>query len=201
VADHRSWMVGVCNLPSDAPTSPDELARLADGGVRGLRLEYPKGGGSFHHTGSVALCSRARDLGLVVNIHANGTEFYADAARLLAEFPELTFCLDHCGYQSPDRPDVERAVLDLAGFDNLHLKMSFWANREEAYIAIGRRLLAAFSPDRCMWGGNFPAEKWHPELTWTDHFAVMRDDICGSDGEREATLSATPLRVWFPDQT
>lgn len=200
VAANRSWMVGVCNVPAAGADSPDELARLAEGGVRGLRLEYPKSGGPFYHPGSVALCARARDLGLVVNIHANGTDFYPDAARLLAEFPELTFCLDHCGYQAPERPEVEEAVLALAPRRNLHLKMSFWSERDAEYVAIGRRLLAAFGPDRCMWGGNFPGELWHPKLPYADHLAVMRDEICQTDAEREATLTATPLRVWFPDQ-
>jgi predicted TIM-barrel fold metal-dependent hydrolase len=201
VAAHPDWMVGVCNLPSDGPSSPDDLARLVDGGgVRGLRLEHPPGGGRFYHPGSVALCAKARELGLVVNIHAGGTDFYPDATRLLTEFPELTFCLDHCGYQRPDLPDVEAAVLGLAQMSNLHLKMSFWSERDAEYIAIGQRLLDAFGPERCMWGGNFPGEHWHPKLPYVDHLAVMRDEICRSQGEREATLGATPLRVWFPDQ-
>jgi len=91
-------------------------------------------------------------------------------------------------------------VLGLAQMSNLHLKMSFWSERDAEYIAIGQRLLDAFGPERCMWGGNFPGEHWHPKLPYVDHLAVMRDEICRSQGEREATLGATPLRVWFPDQ-
>ena len=67
-----------------------------------------------------------------------------------------------------------------------------------ANVALGRQVLAAFGPDRCMWGGNFPAELWHPKLTYAEHLAVLRDQICTSDAEREAVLAATPLRVWFP---
>jgi predicted TIM-barrel fold metal-dependent hydrolase len=51
-----------------------------------------------------------------------------------------------------------------------------------------------------MWGGNFPAELWHPKLPYADHLAVLRDDICSGEGERQAVLADTPLRTWFPDQ-
>ena len=201
VAANRDWMTGVCNLPSDGPDSPDELERLAAGGVRGLRLEFPKqSDGSFYHSGAVALCARARDLGLVINIHANGTDHFADAARLLSEFPELPFCLDHCGYTRPDAPDILDNVLGLVEHRNLHMKLSFWAERDREFIEIGRRILTAYGPERCMWGGNFPAELWHPELSYADHLAVLRDDICRSEGERQAVLADTPLRTWFPDQ-
>jgi len=199
VAANGDWMTGVCNLPSDGPDSPQELERLAAGGVRGLRLEYPQAGGSFYHPGSAALCARARDLGMVVNIHASGTDHYADAARLLTEFPELTFCLDHCGYARPEAPEVLENVLGLAEHANLHMKMSFWAERDPEYVAIGRRILEAYGPDHCMWGGNFPAELWHPKLSYADHLAVLREEICQTEVEREAVLRETPLRVWFPD--
>ncbi|MFH1567207.1 MAG: amidohydrolase family protein [Gemmatimonadota bacterium] len=200
VAANRAWMTGVCNLPSGDPGSPDELERLARGGVRGLRLEYPQTGGPFYHAGSAALCARARDLGLVVNVHAGGTDHYPGVDRLLTEYPELIFCLDHCGYAKPEQPEVLANVLALVGHRNLHLKMSFWAERDAEYARLGRRLLEAYGPDRCMWGGNFPAELWHPQLSYADHLAVLRDDICRSATEREAVLSSTPLRVWFPEQ-
>jgi len=200
VAANRDWMTGVCNVPSDGPDAPDQLERLAAGGVRGLRLEYPQARGPFYHAGSVALCARAQGLGLVVNIHANGTDHYGDAARLLDEFPELTFCLDHCGYAKPEAPEVLENVLALQARPNLHMKMSFWAGRDPEYAAIGRRILAAYGPDRCMWGGNFPAELWHPDLSYADHLAVLRDEICQGEAEREAVLEHTPLRVWFPDE-
>lgn len=200
VAANGEWMVGVCNVPSDGAGSPDELERLAAGGVRGLRLEYPPGGGTFYHPGSVALCARARDLGLVVNIHASGTDHYGDVARLLTEFPELTFCLDHCGYAKPEAPAVLENVLALVGHARLHMKLSFWAEADPQYVAIGRQILAAYGPDRCMWGGNFPAELWHPKLSYAGHLAVLRDEICQTEAQRQAVLGETPLRVWFPQQ-
>jgi predicted TIM-barrel fold metal-dependent hydrolase len=200
VAAHRDWMTGVCNLPSDGPDSPDELERLSAGGVRGLRLEFPTlNPGPFYHPGSVALCARAHDLGLVINIHANGTDYFSDAARLLQEFPQLPFCLDHCGYVRPEVPEILGQVLALAEHPNLHMKMSFWSERDDWSIKTGRIILDTYGPQRCMWGGNYPAELWHPKLSYADHLAVLRDDICTTETERQAVLSQTPLRVWFPD--
>ena len=201
VAANRDWLVGVCNLPSDDPDSPAAFASLAEGGVRGLRLEHPtQSEGPFYHPGSVALCATAREAGLVINIHARGTDYFADAARLMAEFPGVPFCLDHCGYIRPDEPEVLAGVLALAERPNLHMKMSFWSRHEAAFVEAGRRILRAYGPERCMWGGNFPAELWHPELSYADHLALLRDEICATRAERQAVLAETPLRIWFPDQ-
>lgn len=67
-------------------------------------------------------------------------------------------------------------------------------------MALGRQILDAYGPGRCMWGGNFPAELWHPKLSYADHLAVLRDEICQSPAEGEAILGETPLRVWFPQE-
>jgi len=90
-------------------------------------------------------------------------------------------------------------VLALARHRNLHAKISFYAERTAANAALGRKIVAAFGPDRCMWGGNFPAELWHPRLSYADHLGFLREEICRSEAEREAILEATPMRVWFPD--
>lgn len=201
VAANRDWMVGVCNLPSDDPEAPAAFERLAAGGVRGLRLEHPThSAGPFYHPGSVALCAKAREVGLVINIHARGTGYFADAARLLTEFRQVPFCLDHCGYIQLDAPDVLEGVLALADHPNLHMKMSFWSRRDALFVEAGRRILHTYGPQRCMWGGNFPAELWHPELSYADHLALLRDEICATEAERQAVLAETPLRIWFPGQ-
>lgn len=197
VAEHRDWMVGVCNRPSEGADSPERLAELVEVGIRGFRLEYPKTGGPFYHPGAVAICEKARELGVVINVHANGTAHFPDVARLLTEFPEVSFCLDHCGYLKPDEPELLAGVIELARYSNLHAKISFYAEHSVGNVVLGRRVVDAFGPDRCMWGGNFPAELWHPKLTYGEHLAVLRDQICQGPAERQAILESTPLRVWF----
>ncbi len=198
VGAHPEWMTGVVNLPSGDPSTPRQLERLAGPGVRGFRLEHPRGGGAFYHPGAVAVCRQALELGLVVNIHANGTAYLPDAARLLAEFPDLPFCLDHCGYLRPGETALTAGILELARFPNLHAKISFYAESGAEYVALGRQVVKSFGPDRCMWGGNFPGELWHPRLDYAEHLAMLRDRICTSPAEREAILDTTPMRLWFP---
>jgi len=201
VRAHRDWMVGVCNLRSDDPASPDAFARLAEKyGVRGLRLEPPPDGGSYDHPGAAALCERAREMGLVICAHVNGTPHLPALARLLARFPEVPFVLDHCAYPKIEDPSILQHVLALEHFPNLLLKISFYLHRSTELVAMARQVIAAFSPDRCMWGGDFPAELWHPELTYAEHLQILMDEICRSEEERQAVLDTTPMRIWFPEQ-
>ena len=115
-----------------------------------------------------------------------------------------------------DNPDVAAALRDaaltrLVPVDDAHYAphTEYWDARD-AHLALppywyfmsetGRRILRAYGPERCMWGGNFPAELWHPELSCADHLALLRDEICATEAERQAVLAETPLRVWFPDR-
>jgi len=198
IRDNPGWMTGVCNLRSDDPQSPGELARLVDAhGFRGFRLELPPGGGSYYHPGSVAICQCAQELGVVICSHANGVAHLPDLGRLLAEFPEVAFCTDHCCYPKVDDPIILDSVLEMARFPNLHAKISFYLQRSPDLVQMGRRVVQTFGPDRCMWGGDFPAEKWHPDLTYGEHLAIMAEEICQSPAEREAILGSTPMRIWF----
>lgn len=200
IRDHGDWMTGVCNLRSDDPQSPGELARLVgEYGFRGFRLEYPPGGEAYYHPGSVAICERARELGAVICSHANGVAHLPDLARLLREFPEMPFCTDHCCYPKVDDPSILEAVLELARFPNLHAKISFYLQRSPDLVQMARRVVQAFGPDRCMWGGDFPAQKWHPDLTYGEHLEIMTQEICQSPAEQEAILASTPMRIWFEE--
>lgn len=201
VRAHREWMAGVCNLQSDDPASPDTFARLAEEyGIRGLRLEPPPNGRSYDHPGAVAICERARERGLVICAHLHGTTHLPALARLVARFPEVPFVLDHCAYPKVSDPSILQQVLALARFPNLLPKISFYLYRSAEWVDMARQVIAAFGPERCMWGSDFPAELWHPELTYVEHLQILMDEICLSEKERWAVLDTTPMRIWFPKQ-
>ena len=54
-----------------------------------------------------------------------------------------------------------------------------------------RRVIAAFGPDRCVWGSNFPCELWNPKVTYDQHLAIYTREL-GLDGGRKRPSSARP---------
>ncbi len=135
--------------------------------------------------------------------------------RLSAKFPATMMVIDHFarigvdGFgQTPPVPgtikpaDVANLV-KLARHPSTYVKLS-------AYYALGRRtppyddmlpmiqnLLAAYGPERLMWGSDSPYQIVAPH-TYKASIALIRDRLDGlSEGDREWLLRKTAERVFF----
>ena len=202
------WAVGVCTLNPEVQESVTELERLVTGfNVRGLRMEptrsrYPM----FYHPGASRMWEAARRLGVVICAHIQG-RFLTQLADLLSRYPDVPVVLDHAAYpKGAEGADSEtvNGVVELARFRNLCVKLTFVVTgSEEAYPFVDmhpivRRILAAFGPDRCMWGSDFPCELWlKGKATYQTHLSVYTEALGLSEGEKQAILEETPMRVWF----
>ena len=211
VADaNRQDMVGVINLSSGAPDSPAEWERLATRyNVRGLRLEPTQidGQSCYHHPGAVQLFETARRLGLVLCAHI-GADWAGALAQLLQQFPDVPVVLDHTAYLSAADAGSEKlkTICALSAYRNLNAKLSFGVtgSQEPAYPfrdshPVLRTVIEAFGPDHCMWGSDFPCELWLQKATYVEHLALFTEALNLSEGEKEAILGETPMRVWFPN--
>ena len=136
----------------------------------------------------------------MIYAHVNGTRHLLALARLLNRSPEVPFVLDPCAYPRGEDPSILQHVPALERFPNLLPKISFYLHRSAELVNIARQVIAVFGPERCMWGDDFPAALWHPELTYAEHLQILTDEICRSDEERRAILNTTPMRTWFPEQ-
>ena len=206
--ENADWMVGVCTLDPASSESVAELERLVTGyNVCGVRIEptrsdYPQ----YYHPGSVALWEAAQRLDVVICAHLQ-VRYLKQLSELLARFPDVPVVLDHAAYpKAADGVDSEtvRAVVDLARFGQLNVKLTFTVTgSEEAYPfsdmhGIVRVLLDAYGPERCMWGSDFPCEHWLKRASYTQHLDLFRKDLGLSDAEQSAILSETAARLWFP---
>ena len=117
---------------------------LEDNFVRGIRL-LGEVGLSFD------ICIRPEEL--------------ADAAALADRCPDTQFILDHCGNERPERPQHDRwrrAMAEVAKRKNVVCKVSGivdkasrnWQPEELAPVIHGT--LAAFGPERVLFGGDWP---------------------------------------------
>ncbi len=209
VRECREFATGVCALNPNDPGSPSTLERYhQECGIRGLRVfpvEGPDGVRSFELTGHVALWEKCAELGIVVCALINPPEIPA-LRRMLERFPGVPVVLDHCAnLAAGDAPDSGnlRSVLALAGYPNLHAKLSFVVTGSdggypcEDTLPLARKVIEAFGPERCTWGSDFPCELWIPRATYAEHLRLFTQEIDLDPAGREAVLGGTARRLWF----
>jgi predicted TIM-barrel fold metal-dependent hydrolase len=204
VRANSDWMAGICTLDPDDPHSPDLLAQYAHGhNVRGLR-SYQASDGRLDHPGVVRIWEAARRGNLVVNVRINRDKA-AELAALLKRFPDLMVVLDHCLYLAAG-PEYEKTlgdVLELARHPNLHAKLSFLPTGSaraypfEDMHAACHRIIAAYGPDRCLWGSAFPCELWCPKTTYAQQIRLFSHGLGLDAHTREAVLGQTAQRLYF----
>ena len=207
VRENAAWMAGVCTLDPENPDSPNLLRGLiGTRGVRGMR-SLPTSGPTptLDHPGVHALWTTAAELGipLIVNI---GVDLADGLDQMLRHYPDLPVVLDHGMYPSGrdglGGPVMPR-LLRLADRPNLYVKLSWLvsgSDREypfEDTHAQLRAAVAAFGPERCVWGSAFPCELWAPKATYAQHLALFREALGLTPAEQETILSTTPGRLWF----
>ena len=199
--------------PAD-PDAVSSLAKLVDDGASGVRLR-PNARSSG--ADGLAIWRAAEDLGIAVSSPGTSADFASEAfADLVAEFPGLTIVLEHLGAgNAPDTTDEQRArrraAFTLARFPNVVLKVpglgeiaprasdrnaSFPFERSEPSVLDGA--LAAFGPERLMWGSDFPIvcsrEGYAGALRFCmDAFAHL------SEGDRDLIFGGVADRV-FPSR-
>ena len=187
-ADFEAWLEEATSLPvvglrrilhevsdevSQAPRFRENIARLADAGL------------------PFDIVMRADQLPL--------------AAELARACPKVSFVLDHCGV-----PDIAGGGLAewrehirmLAGIDNVTCKLSGVlaycapdAATTDAIRPYVLQCIESFTPDRCLWGSDWPVVNKHSGLSeWISAFRSLIADL--SEAEQAAICNGTAQRVY-----
>lgn len=200
-------MAGVCSLDPDDPNSPDLLHEyVTDYGVRGVRC-FPGSDGHLDHPGVHELWTQAAQLGITVNVSV-GRESTDDLVRMLERFDRLPVVIDNCLIQKPS-PDVSTAVADmirLARFPNAFAKVNFiplgsleeYPHRDMHEPC--KRIIAAYGPDRCVWGNSYPCELWTPRSSYSQNLRLFTHELGLESPAKETILGHTANRLWFLDK-
>jgi len=202
---NRSWTTGVCTLDPAAPETPTTLEQLVrENNLRGTRV-YPISTPrpTLRHEGFWHLWQKAEQLGIVVQVLldrslADELSFYLEA------FPDTPVVLDHCmNYHAGDEATLE-TVCEMARHPNLIAKLSFAVTgSNESYPCADThdaiyRIIAAYTPARCIWGSDFPCELWCPKVTYGMHLRIFTHELGLDEATQRALLADTPMRLWFP---
>ena len=185
----RCSLVIAADMHTDRPG--EDLESLIDSfddevPLRGVRLFGVDGRDPVWLTDGRAaeVCELAADLELTIVPTIFADRFTA-LGSLLQDFPSVAFALDHCGFLDLGDDDAEQRLLDLASFDNLHLKVTSHvleaAERDEGDAApLVERLAEGFGARRLCWGSDHPQDR--------------RRDYAG-----KLTLAQQATRTWTED--
>ncbi|MBU2108206.1 MAG: amidohydrolase family protein [Alphaproteobacteria bacterium] len=128
----------------------------------------------------------------------------ADAAKLAADNPDITFILQHAGMLEELTPAGRAAWRDgmkrLADQQNVVSKLSalgtFIHRNDKAHIAgVVSETIEIFGSDRCLFGSNYPIEKlW---VSYADLAATYRNVMSPFSNEtQQAVFSGNAKRVY-----
>lgn len=148
----------------DAPAKLRDLVAQTPA-IRALRFHAHRGKeqylGSFDDPGVVALWRTAAELGLIVELHI-GPNYAEQVAKRIMDFPATPVIIDHLAEPHLGTAVEYAQVLDLARFDRVYMKLSelnHIARDAPLYSSVKpftRRVVAAFTPARMVWGGGVP---------------------------------------------
>ena len=196
LARHPDRFRGVAVVDRDI--TADDLSRLRNAGVRGLRLnligrslpDFADDDWQRH----LELCSRS---GLHIEIQSEGADWVSILPAMLKA--GVVVVIDHFGRPSDAEPAHcigFAAVLAAARDPSVWVKLSapyrFGANAEAAATA----LFAAASPSRLLWGSDWPWTQ-HPEITSYAGLLARVDGWAPAPDDRRAILEANPRRLYW----
>jgi L-fuconolactonase len=195
--------MAVCRVNPEDPAAPDHLSYWTqEHHFHGVRLSPATDASGDWFTGPLMdpLFERAEELGVPMLILARPGRL-PDLAALLERHPGLDTVVDHMADPTLDDPGEIRALLDLARYPRVYVKISHtWSISRQDYPwrdahDLVKRVYQAFGGQRIMWGTDWPmCERW---TTYARTLSVVRDEMDFFAAEdREWVLGKTALRLW-----
>jgi predicted TIM-barrel fold metal-dependent hydrolase len=159
----RTVAVGI--LDPAAPDAADKLSYwVNEHDMKGVRLQSQA---DPDDSRCDALWQRAESLGVPISIGGGGRPDRVDQMHNVgARHPNVIFAPDHfAGWSgAEDKAAMTTALEELAKLPNAYLRISStslgpYADLTPPEQELFRRVIEAFTPQRVMWGSNFPANR------------------------------------------
>lgn len=192
----------------DVCTPEDELARLHDGGVRGVRFNFLKRlVGDAPKDDYIRIAERIAALGWHIVVYFESPEL-AELDPFIRSLPG-TIVIDHMG-----RPEVAEGS-EGTGFARVQALMAsdprFWIKVScperltvagppyDDVVPFARRLVEAF-PDRVLWGTDWPHPNMKSHMPDDGQLVDMIPRIAPTEDLRRRLLIDNPMRLYWPEE-
>jgi predicted TIM-barrel fold metal-dependent hydrolase len=190
---------GVAVVPLDAGRA--ELERLKAAGIVGIAV-IPAMNGVAYYAGAAGLFATAAALDLFVQVQTIEDQLVALVPMLEASGARIL--IDHCGRPTVaaglDQPGF-RTLLELGRSGRAFVKLSgqMRFSRESYPFAdtrpYTRALLEAFTPDRCMWGSDWPFLRATERIDYGPLLKLV-EGLLPDAADRRKVLWDTPRRLF-----
>ena len=194
----RTVAVGI--LDPAAPDAADKLSYwVNEHGMNGVRLQSQA---EPDDPRCDILWERAEALDVPISIGGGGQPEKVNSMRNVgARHPNVIFAPDHfAGWSgAEDKAAMTTALEDLAKLPNAYLRISStslgsYANLTSAEKELFRRVIEAFTPQRVMWGSNFPSSREG------GYFGQVQLGLAAlswlSDDDRNWIMGETAHKLW-----
>ena len=162
--------------------------------------------GVDHFRDAGALLRELAELDMFADVQVDGDQLLEMAPLL--EPSGVRVLIDHCGRPDPtaglDQPGFRR-LLDLASTGRYFVKLSGLVKCsattypwEDSWPFV-HALLEAFTPDRCMWGSDWPFLRAPERIDYGLVLALI-ERLVPDSGDRRKVLWETPMRLFGFDE-
>ena len=144
-------------------------------------------------------------LDAIIQFHLRAA--FADQIAVIAQrYPHLRLILDHMGYPQVDAEEAAfQPIVELARYDNVHLKLSDVAGRSQQAFPYAdvhpfiEKLLSVFGAERTVWGTGYPGHhrQKHNWPSLAEELQLIREGLPFlTDNDQERILGGTAAQIW-----
>ena len=144
-------------------------------------------------------------LDAIIQFHLRAA--FADQVAVIAQrYPHLRLILDHMGYPQVDTEEAAfQPIVELARYDNVHLKLSDVAGRSHQVFPYAdvhpfiEKLLSVFGAERTVWGTGYPGHhrQKHNWPSLAQELQLIREGLPFlTDDDKDQILGGTAAQIW-----
>ena len=191
------------------PSSPkiqEEMTSFSELGINAFRIITSSNlnPGYFQNNGYDVMFSVAQQNNLIISISAY-PDGLIELKNISETYPEVPIVIENMGNIFKEKNNFEKCLDDLCQLSsnrNFYLKLSGFngvSNKKpslDLLLLSIEKLSSVFSPNRLMWGSNYPFQVLHE--TYEDSMSILKNDCTFlSEVQKQQILSDTARNLFF----
>jgi Predicted metal-dependent hydrolase of the TIM-barrel fold len=154
----------------------------------------------------INLWRKAEALEITVNCMVmDDLDLVNEIIYLANKFNTLRIVIDHCLMLNTFRKteNTLNELKKLSKLPNIYAKLTSGTHgsprifpHEDMHDPL-KKVIDLFSPERCLWGSNFPNKLWSKGTTYKENLSLFTKELGLSNYEKNSILYKTSKSLWF----